>query len=311
MQKVLITGGSGYLGGILIGHLLDKGYSVTCLDNLSYYQKSLLGYASNPNFYFIYGDIRNENLLREIIPEFDIIIPLAAIVGAPACDLNPVNTISINYDAIVLLNKLRNFHQKLIFPSTISVYGMQPEGECTEETSPKPISLYAKTKIDSEKALLDSGKDFIVLRLATVFGASPRMRTDLLVNDFVIRALGDGHLVLYEGHVMRNYIHIRDIARAFEHCIYNYEFMKNKVYNVGLENNFSKLDLTKEIKKRIPKFEIISRDIGEDVDKRNYKISSKKINDAGFLTKFSLEDGIEELIKVKDILLKNSPFKNI
>jgi len=311
MEKVLITGGAGYVGSILTESLLKEGFYVTCLDNLFYSQKSLMSYASNPNFEFIYGDVRDERLLKEIIPKFDVLLPLAAIVGAPACNLAPIETISINYEAVIQIEKIRESNQKLIFPSTISVYGMQSEELCTEKTSLNPLSLYAEKKADIEEILSSSNKNSIILRLATVFGASPRMRTDLLVNDFVMKAAGEGYLVLYEGHVMRNYVHIRDISRAFIHCIQNYGEMKNEIYNVGLTNNFSKLDLANKIKKYFPKLEIILNEIGEDIDKRNYQISSEKIKRKNFLPKYSLEQGIEELIKVKDIILKNNPHKNI
>lgn len=310
-EKVLITGGSGYIGSVLIGFLLEKGYKVTCLDNLSYGQKSLLHYSNNPNFAFIYGDVRDEDLLRKIVPGFDIILPLAAVVGAPACDLNPINAVSINFDAIKMLNDLRTPQQKFIFPSTISVYGSQPDKECTEETEPQSISIYGKTKIDSEKELEKSGKDYIILRFATVFGVSPRMRTDLLVNDFVLKAIEEGSLVLYEGNAMRNYVNIRDIVRIFGYAIENYEKMKKDIYNVGMENNFSKLDLAKRIKKHLPDLEIINREIKQDVDKRNYKISSQKLKDKGFSTKFNLDEGVEEIIRVREILLKNHPYRNI
>jgi len=310
-KNVLITGGSGYLGSVLIGYLLEKGYKVTCLDNLSYGQETLLNYSNNPNFSFEYGDVRDIGLLKKILPKFDIIIPLAAIVGAPACDSNPINANSINYDAVKILNDLRDNNQKLIFPSTISIYGAQPNNECNEETEPRPISLYAKTKVNVEKELINSGKDFVIFRLATVFGVSPRMRTDLLVNDFTLKAIEEGSLVLYEGQVMRNYVNIMDVIRSFKYAIENYDSLKNNIYNVGLEDNFSKLDLANKIKKYVPNLEIINREIKKDVDQRDYKISSKKLKDAGFTTKFSLQEGIEEIIRIKDILLKNKPYENL
>jgi nucleoside-diphosphate-sugar epimerase len=310
-EKVLITGGSGYLGNVLTGYLLDKGYEVTCLDNLSFGQRTLLNYSNNPKFKFVYGDARDKKLLEKIVPEFEVLIPLAAVVGAPACDLNPINAVSINYDAVKILNDLRTSEQKFIFPSTISVYGSQPNQECTEETIPKSISLYGKTKIDVEEELAKSSKDFVIFRFATVFGVSPRMRTDLLVNDFVLKAIEDGSLVLYEGHAMRNYVNIRDTARVFEYAIQNYSSLKNNIYNVGMENNFSKLDLATQIKNYVPNLEIINREIKQDVDKRDYKISSQKLKDKGFCTEFSLEDGVKEIIRMKDILLKNHPYKNI
>ncbi|MBM3233333.1 NAD(P)-dependent oxidoreductase [Candidatus Pacearchaeota archaeon] len=315
MQKVLITGGAGYLGSFLAGYLLEKGFNVTCLDNLSYKQRSLLHYASNPRFNFIYGDARNKELLVEILPEFDVIIPLAAIVGMPACDAKPLDAVSINYEAIVLINELRTSRQKLIYPTTNSGYGTKTgDVFCTEETPLEPISLYGRTKSDAERYLLaaaKSGKDVITLRLATVFGISPRMRTDLLVNDFVLKALRDGYVVIYEAHFKRNYIHIRDVARCFEHCIVNFDSMKNQIYNVGLEDaNLSKMELAETIKKYVPKFAMIPMKIGEDPDKRNYIVSNKKIMATGFLPAVSLEDGIQELMRGYALLLKDDPYKN-
>ncbi|MEK6882754.1 MAG: NAD(P)-dependent oxidoreductase [Nanoarchaeota archaeon] len=315
MQKesILITGGAGYLGSVITGYLLEKGYYVTCLDNLSYDKRSLLHYASNPNFEFIYGDARNKEILERILSRFDVIIPLAAIVGMPACDIRPLDAISINYEAIKLLNELRRTDQKIIYPTTNSGYGAKTgEMFCTEETPLEPISLYGKTKSDAESLLLNSGKDTITLRLATIFGISPRMRTDLLVNDFVLKALRDGYLILYEAHFKRNYIHIKDVARAFEHCIENFESMKNQTYNLGLEDaNISKFELAQKIKGYVPKFEIITMEIGEDPDKRNYIVSNQKIMKTGFKPAYSLDDGIKELIKGYSILLKNDPNKNV
>ncbi|MEK6933941.1 MAG: NAD(P)-dependent oxidoreductase [Nanoarchaeota archaeon] len=315
-KKVLITGGAGYLGSVLTGYLLEKGFHVTCLDDLRYGQNSIFFYASNPNFNFIYGDVRNKDLLRGIISNFDIIIPLAAIVGMPACNAKPIDATSINYEAIVLINELRSEKQKLIYPTTNSGYGTKTgEMFCTEETPLEPISLYGKTKSDAETYLLAAGKigkDVITLRLATVFGISPRMRTDLLVNDFVFKAMTDGYVVMYEAHFKRNFVHIKDVARCFEHCINNFDKMKNNVYNVGLEDaNISKLELAQTIKKYIPKFELIPMEIGEDPDKRNYIVSNKKIMATGFIPQYSLEYGIQELIKGYSVLLKNNPYKNV
>lgn len=315
MKKVLITGGAGYLGSVITGHLLEKAYAVSCLDNLSYRQKSLLHYASNPHFHFIYGDVRNRELLAKILPEFDIVIPLAAIVGMPACDARPVDAASINYEAIVMLNELRTNNQKVIYPTTNSGYGTKTgELYCTEETPLEPISLYGRTKADAEAHLLSaakSGKDAITLRLATVFGISPRMRTDLLVNDFVLRAMRDGFIVIYEKDFKRNYIHIRDVARCFEHCIQNFETMKNQVYNVGLEEaNLSKAELAEKIKSYLPKFEIVYKEVGEDPDKRNYIVSNKKIMATGFMPQVSLDEGIQELMRGYSMLLKSDPHKN-
>lgn len=312
-ENILITGGSGYIGSVLTGHLLEKNHKVTCLDNLIYGQKSLLHYASNPNFEFIYGDVRNKALLEKIVADKDVILPLAAVVGMPACDLKPFDAESINRDAIILINELRRSNQKLIYPTTNSGYGTK-SGEffCTEETPLEPISLYGQTKTEAELHLLKSDKPAITLRLATVFGISPRMRTDLLVNDFVYKAMSDGYIVIYEKDFKRNYIHIKDVARAFEHCIDNFDFMKRNTYNVGLEEaNLSKAELAEKIKKHIPKFEIVYKEVGEDPDKRNYIVSNKKIMATGFKPVYSLDDGITELIKGYSILLKNNPYKNL
>lgn len=315
-KRVLITGGAGYLGSVITSYLLERGFSVTCLDDLRYSQNSIFIYASNSNFNFIYGDVRNKDLLKKVVPNFDIIIPLAAIVGMPACNAKQLDAISINYEAIVLINEIRSPEQILIYPTTNSGYGTKTgEVFCTEETPLEPISLYGKTKADAETYLLASakaGKPAITLRLATVFGISPRMRTDLLVNDFVYKAMTDGYVVMYEAHFKRNYIHIKDVARCFEHCINNFDKMKNNVYNVGLEEaNLSKMELSKKIKEYLPKFQIISMEIGEDPDKRNYIVSNKKIMSTGFLPEFSLDYGIQELIKGYSILMKNNPYKNV
>lgn len=312
-EKVLITGGAGYLGSVLTGHLLKGGYKVTCLDNLSYGQKSLFQYVDNQNFEFIYGDVRDRELLEKIINDFDVIIPLAAIVGMPACEAKPIEAKSINHDAIVLINELRRPDQKLIFPNTNSGYGTKSgETFCTEETPLEPVSLYGKTKVAAEKHLLENEKPCITLRLATVFGTSPRMRTDLLVNDFVFKAMKDRYVLIYQKDFKRNYIHIKDVARCFEHCIKNFDSMKNQSYNVGLEDaNLSKAELAEKIKSYIQKFEIVYMEFGEDPDKRNYIVSNKKILSKGFSPEFSLDDGIKELIKGYEILLKNDPHQNI
>jgi nucleoside-diphosphate-sugar epimerase len=312
-EKVLITGGAGYIGSVLTDQLLKENYKVTCLDNLKYGQKAYSIYASNPNFDFIFGDVRNEGLLNKIAKNFDSIIPLAAIVGAPACDNNPLEATSTNFEAIKLLNNLRSQDQKFIYPNTTSGYGGKDGREfCTEETPMEPISLYGITKLNAENCIKESGKDYVCPRLSTVFGTSLRMRSDLLVNDFVLRAVRDGFIVLFEKDFKRDYVHIRDVARAFQYCMENYDRMKNQSYNIGLdEANLSKYELAKKIKQHIPKFTIMTSDIGQDPDKRNYQVSNKKIKDAGFKFKVSLDEGINELIKGYDILLRNDPTKNI
>jgi nucleoside-diphosphate-sugar epimerase len=311
-ENVLITGGAGYIGSILTGQLLDQGYRVTCLDNLMYAQKSPLIYVGDPNFEFIYGDSRDEGLLKKTISKNDVIIPLAALVGMPLCRNRPRDATEINLDAIITLNNLRNENQILIYPNTNSGYGANTgELYCTEETPLEPISIYGETKVKAEQHLLDSKKPAITLRLATVFGFSPRMRLDLLVNDFVYQAVAVKGIGLFEGDFKRNYIHIRDVSRAFLHSIENFDVMKNEPYNVGIDDaNLSKRELALKIKQYIPELSIYDIE-GKDPDKRNYIVSNEKIGRTGFESKFSLDDGIKELIKGYEILLKNNPLKNI
>ena len=304
-ESVLITGGAGYLGSILTSHLLNKGYRVTCLDNLMYRQDSPFFFSHNENYSFSYGDVREKVKVKELVANNDIILPLAAIVGAPACKECPQEVVSTNYEAVKMINKLRSKDQILIFPTTNSGYGTTTGDEfCTEETPLIPVSLYGRTKADAEKCILDSNKGGITFRLATIFGTSPRMRADLLVNDFVYKAVSDGYLVIFQGHFKRNYLHIRDMARAFQYSIENYSSMKNEIYNIGLDSaNMSKLELAERIKRFVPNFNIIPSEIGEDPDKRNYIVSSAKILKHGFKPIHSLDEGIQELIRGYNILI--------
>jgi len=303
-EKVLITGGAGYVGSVLTEHLVNAGFDVTVLDNLMYNQNSLLHLFHRKNFHFIYGDVREEKLLKRIVPKFDFILPLAAIVGAPASEKHPELMNAINFEAVAKINEIRDqARQKIIFPTTNSGYGTKSgDVYCTEETPLEPISAYGVSKVNAEKNLLESD-NVITLRLATCFGFSPRMRLDLLVNNFVYKAIRDGYIVLFEKHFKRNYLHVRDAARCFEHCIKNFGGMKNRAYNVGLDGaNLSKEELAlkvREILKRISgkEFHIQESEIGKDPDKRNYVISNEKIMSAGFRCAYSLDDGIEELIK--------------
>ena len=310
VERILIIGGAGYLGSILTKTLLDKGYNVRVLDNFRYNQNSLLDCCENENFEIIRGDCRDKDTLIKAIQNMNIIIHLAAIVGVPACNSDPTATQTTNYDSVKLLLSLRSNQQKILYPCTNSGYGIGEKDKfCTEETPLNPISTYGKTKVDSEKAILDSGNS-ISFRLATVFGVSPRMRTDLLVNDFVNRALRDKFNVVFEGHFKRNYIHIRDVARVFLHGIQNFETMKNNAYNVGLSDaNLSKLELCEAIKKHIPNFVYIESQIGEDPDKRDYIVSNEKIEKTGFKPKYTLDMGIKELIKSFTII-RNSQYGN-
>jgi nucleoside-diphosphate-sugar epimerase len=297
-DRVLVTGGAGYLGSVLCEHLLLKGYQVTVLDNLMYGEQSLLHLAGHDNFDFVYGDARDEEQLRKLVRGADAIIPLAAIVGAPACDRDPLLTRSVNVDAIRLINRVRSPHQLLVYPTTNSGYGTKSgDVHCTEESALEPISLYGQTKVQAEAAVLDSPRS-ITLRLATVFGLSPRMRLDLLVNHFVYEAVTRGYLVIFEKDFKRNFVHIRDIADCFIHCIQNADRMSGRPYNVGLDSaNCSKEDLARLIQKQVPRFYVHYAAVGSDPDKRNYIVSNQRLREAGFEARRSLEDGIRELIK--------------
>ena len=310
-MKILITGGAGYIGSVLTTKLLRLNHQVTVIDNLFYEQDSLLSACKYDNFDFIYGDASDKRLLKEKLPTFDVIIPLACLVGAPLCEQKPDLAVSTNYRAIKLIDDLRSKDQLIIYPTTNSGYGIGAKDNfCTENSPLNPISLYGQTKVDTEKMLLNSG-DAISLRLATVFGTSSRMRMDLLVNDFVYKALNDRVLVLFEEHFRRNYIHIQDVAMTFVHCIDNYEKMKNEPYNVGLSNaNLTKRELADKIKEHIPELVIISSEIGEDPDKRDYIVSNDKIEATGWIPKFSIDDGIAELIQAYSFL-KVNPFNNL
>jgi len=309
--KILVTGAAGYLGSVLVPELLKLGYSVIALDTFMFGQNSLLDCCVYENFEVHRGDAREEDILRPLIQKVDYIIPLAALVGAPLCKRDRVGTITTNRDAIALLTRLTSREQRIIYPCTNSGYGIGQKGVfCTEETPLNPISLYGKAKVEAEKILLDRGNS-ISLRLATVFGMSQRMRIDLLVNDFTYRAIKDRFVVVFEGHFKRNYLHIRDVARAFIHVINNFETMKNEPYNVGLSDaNLSKLELCAKIKEQIPDFVYLEAPIGEDPDKRDYIVSNEKVEKTGFKPIYSLEDGIRELIKGYTIIT-NSKYSNV
>lgn len=310
MDRILVTGGAGYLGSVLVGHLLRRGYQVTVLDNLLYGQASLLQYCSHLNFAFVLGDVRDEGLMRELLKTHDAILPLAAIVGVKACDRDPHMARSVNLDAIALLNRLRSPHQPVIFPCSNSGYGTKSgEVHCTEETPLEPVSLYGETKVKAEQELLNS-PNTISLRLATVFGPSPRMRLDLLVNDFVYRAVTDGFLVIYEKDFKRNYVHIEDVAECFCFCLEHFDEMKGEVYNVGLnEANLSKEELALKIKEHVPSLYIHYAEVGSDPDRRNYIVSNGKINHKGFVARRSLDEGIEQLLKAYR-MLPTGAFRN-
>lgn len=312
MEKVLITGGAGYLGSTLTEVLLSKGYKVTVLDSLVYKQLSLTSFCHNKNFSLVVGDVRDNGLLLDLVKTHDIIIPLAAIVGMPACKKDPALTVAVNFSQIEnIVNSLSN-NQKLLVPNTNSQYGSS-ETIITEESPFNPLSLYAQTKCDAEKAVLDNGNG-ISLRLATVFGVSYRQRMDLLVNDFVYRAFTDEFLVLFESHFLRNYVHVRDVAKAFIHLITNYESSNNNAYNVGLTSaNMSKLQLAEKIKEYVPNLVIVEEQFKEDFDKRNYIVSNEKLESTGWFCDFSLDDGICELLSAYKMIsnYKNKDFTNL
>ena len=310
-MKILITGGAGYLGSIVTPHLLNKGHEVTVLDSFLFRQNSLADCCHYESFNVVRGDCREASILKNLLKDADIIIPLAAMVGAPLCDQDKLAAESVNHSAVKLICDLVSPDQRIIIPITNSGYGVGEEGKfCTEKTPLRPISLYGKTKVVAEKEVL-SRDNSISFRLATVFGMAPRMRLDLLVNDFVYRAVNDRSLLIFEGHFKRNYIHVRDIARVFEHAIDNFKLMKGKPYNAGLEEaNLSKLELCAKIKEHLPKFVYIEAKVGEDPDKRDYIVSNQRLLSSGFQTEWNLDRGIRELIKGYTII-RNTIYSNV
>ena len=296
--NILVTGGAGYLGSTMVPDLLNAGHKVTVLDNLMFKQTSLNHVCINPNFSFVKGDIRVESVIAPLMKKADVIIPLAALVGAPMCTQDPVGATTINHDAISLMIKLLSKEQIVLMPTTNSAYGTGDENNfCTEESPLRPISQYAIEKVGIEKELMQH-ENTVSFRLATVFGMSPRMRIDLLVNDFTYRAVYDGFVVLFESHFKRNYIHVRDVSRVFQHTLSNYDKMKGQVYNVGLTDaNVSKWELCEHIQKQVPNFAFLEAPVGKDPDQRNYIVSNAKIEATGFKPSYSLDMGITDLIK--------------
>ena len=310
--KVLITGGAGYLGSVLAETLLNNGYCVTVFDNLMYKQTSLLHLCDNKNFNFIKGDVTNKKQFLPQIVNHDIIIPLAAIVGAPACDANPDLATAVNFTQIQFIVDNLSRHQKLIMPNTNSQYGSS-ESIITEESPFNPLSHYAVTKCKAEEYIMNLGNG-ICLRLATVFGTSPRMRTDLLVNDFVYKTITEGCLVLFQSHFKRNYIHVRDIAYTFLHCIENYNKLNGEVFNVGLSNaNLNKKELAETIKNYFPNLVIIENEFSTDKDNRNYIVSNDKLEATGWKPKYTIEDGINELMLAYKMVItdNNKKYSNL
>jgi len=305
-MKIFVTGGAGYIGSILVPELLKAGHQVTVLDNFMYNQSSLLDCCIDKNLTIVRGDTRDKTIVSKLIKDADAIFPLACLTGAPLCAKDPLGAQSIIVDAVKMILDLRSRNQIVIYPTTNSGYGVgQKDKFCTEETPLNPVSTYGRLKCDAERMILDSGSG-ITLRLATAFGASPRMRLDLLVNDFVYRAVYDRYVVLFEAHFKRNYIHVRDVAQAFMLGLKNFDKMKNETYNVGLSDaNLSKFELCQEIKKHVKEFYFVESAIGEDPDKRDYIVSNEKIEKAGFKPKVSLSDGIAELVKGYQVIKRN------
>jgi nucleoside-diphosphate-sugar epimerase len=297
-MKILVTGGAGYIGSVLVPQLLENKYKVTVIDNFFFNQKSLDNLTNNKNFDLIKGDVCNKSLIKKILENnFDLIIPLAALVGAPLCDKTPDLAKEINEDSVKYIIDNIDIKTKIILPTTNSGYGIGKENiPCNEQSDLNPISTYGITKVNAEKFVLDRGNS-ISLRLATVFGMSPRMRLDLLVNHFVSKAVNKERLHIFEGHFKRNFVHIQDVARVFLFFILNFERYKNNAYNFGLEDaNLSKIELAQEIKKEIKDFNFIINEIAKDPDKRNYIVSNRKILNTGFKFEYSLNKGIKELI---------------
>jgi nucleoside-diphosphate-sugar epimerase len=311
MENVLVTGGAGYIGSVLVPRLLELGYHVTVLDNFMYKQASLAESIRNPNLNLVFGDVRDSSLMEKCVKSADVVIPLAAIVGAPACDLDPVAAESVNKDSVINLFSKLSKDQRIIMPTTNSAYGSgDKDNFCDEESPLNPLSRYARDKVEVEKELFNL-ENYTSFRLATVFGLSNRMRLDLLVNNFVYRASSDGFIVIFEGHFKRNYIHVLDVVKAFELAITKPSDFNRQVFNVGLsEANISKLELCAEIQKLVPSFVFTESQLGKDPDQRNYIVSNNKIEAVGFTPRISLEMGLVELIKGMK-MYNHKPFTNL
>jgi len=309
--KVLVTGGAGYIGSVLVPELLDQGFDVTVLDSFMFGQAGLNQCVNNVNFCVEVGDVRNEEIVKDLVKNKDIIIPLAGLVGAPLCNKDPIAATTTNHDAVIMMLNNISKNQIILMPTTNSAYGSGGAGnKCNEDSPLFPLSQYAIEKVEVEKKLM-MHENAISFRLATVFGMSPRMRIDLLVNDFTYRAVRDKFIVLFESHFKRNYIHVRDVVRCFIHGINNFDNMKGEIFNVGLSNaNLSKLELCLKIKEYVPEFSIFEDNIGADPDKRDYVVSNQKIENTGFKPEHSIDDGIVELIKGYK-MLKNNQYGNV
>ncbi|MBK8015744.1 MAG: NAD-dependent epimerase/dehydratase [Betaproteobacteria bacterium] len=309
--NILVTGGAGYLGSTLVPDLLAAGHRVTVIDNFMFKQSSLNHVCHQASFNVVKGDIRIESTMAPLLAKADVVIPLAALVGLPLCTLDPVGATTTNHDAISLMLRLLSKEQRVLMPTTNSAYGTGDENNfCTEESPLRPISLYAKEKVAVEQELMQR-ENAISFRLATVFGMSPRMRIDLLVNDFTYRAVHDRFVVLFESSFKRNYIHVRDVSRVFQHGLANFGSMRGQIYNVGLSDaNVSKKELCEHIQKQLPQFVFIDAPVGKDPDQRNYIVSNAKLEATGFQPSMSLDAGIAELIK-GFTMIKNSIYGNV
>jgi len=309
--NILVTGGAGYLGSTMVPDLLQAGHKVTVLDNFMFKQASLNHCCYHPNFSIVKGDIRQKDTMSSLMKKADVIIPLAALVGAPLCSLDPIGATTINHEAIQLMLKLLSKEQIVLMPTTNSAYGTGDENNyCNEDSPLRPISQYAKEKVEIEKELMQHS-NAISFRLATVFGMSPRMRIDLLVNDFTYRAVNDRFVVLFESHFKRNYIHVKDVSRVFQHALHNHSQMKGEIYNVGLSDaNVSKKELCQHIQKHLKDFIFIEEQIGKDPDQRNYIVSNAKIEATGWKPEFSLSRGIGELVKGFE-MIRNTRYGNV
>ena len=308
-KKILITGGAGYIGSMLATALVQKGHIVTVVDILKYSSNSINHLFVNKNFIFLKEDITKINVLKKITKNQDFIIPLAGLVGAPLCEKFKKEAVKTNLTSVKLLLKIKKKKQKIIFPTSNSGYGIGQKNKFCDENSPlNPISLYGRTKAEAEKEILKKG-NCVAFRLATIFGFSYRMRTDLLVNNFVEKAIKTKKIEIYEPHFRRNFIHIKDVVKAFIFAIDNFNSLKNNVYNLGLSSaNITKIQLAKKIRKQFLPLKIIIKKNKKDPDQRDYFVSNKKIEKKGFCAKISLEMGIKELI---DILRNtNIYFKN-
>ena len=309
--RILVTGGAGYLGSTMVPELLSAGHHVTVVDNFMFGQSSLNHVCYHANFSVVKGDVRIASIMSPLIKKADLIIPLAALVGAPMCSQDPVGATTTNHDAIVAMLSMVSKQQIILMPTTNSAYGSgDAQNFCTENSPLKPISQYAIEKVKVEQLLMEH-ENAISFRLATVFGMSPRMRIDLLVNDFVYRAVYDRCVVLFEGNFKRNYIHVRDVSRVFQHAISHFDAMKGQIYNVGLSDaNVSKAELCEVIRRKLPHFVSLDAPLGKDPDQRNYIVSNAKIEATGYRPAMSLEKGIEELIK-GFTMLKNTRYGNV